>query len=370
MTERPRLALTMGDVAGIGPEIIARAVSEGALAAVCRPIVVGHPELLHRAAQLIGCELDFAVVDDPASAPSDRVACWNPGGADVLTVEPGRIQAAAGKAAYEYLAAATRAALAGTVDALVTAPLHKEALRLAGVKHPGHTEILAEECGVRESAMMLYLPAGSAVHGPHGLGVAHVTLHTSIHSVPSLLTTPKIADTIRLLDGFLRRLCVGWAVPTTDSFRVRGGHSPPYTEGTTINLPRIGVCALNPHAGEHGLFGDEEARLIEPAVNEARAAGINVFGPIPADALLRRAVAGEFDGVVAMYHDQGHIALKLIGWDQAVNVTLGLPIVRTSPSHGTAFDIAWQGRARADGFLAAAHVACQLIESESRSRQR
>jgi 4-hydroxythreonine-4-phosphate dehydrogenase len=129
------------------------------------------------------------------------------------------------------------------------------------------------------------------------------------------------------------------------------------------------VCALNPHAGEHGLFGDEEARIIEPAVKQTRAEHIDVAGPIPADALLRRAVAGEFDGVVAMYHDQGHIALKLLGWDQAVNVTLGLPIVRTSPSHGTAFDIAWEGRARADGFMAAARVACQLVESEARVRE-
>jgi 4-phospho-D-threonate 3-dehydrogenase / 4-phospho-D-erythronate 3-dehydrogenase len=161
-----------------------------------------------------------------------------------------------------------------------------------------------------------------------------VTLHTSIRSVPGLLTESRVAETVRLLDRFLRDL---------------GGE------------PRIGVCALNPHAGEHGLFGDEEATIIAPAVARCRAEGINATGPIPADALLRRAVAGEFDGVAAMYHDQGHIALKLIGFDRAVNVTLGLPIVRTSPSHGTAFDIVGQGKANPEGLLAAMRVACRLV---------
>ena len=182
--------------------------------------------------------------------------------------------------------------------------------------------------------MMLYLPPGEPLRGPFGLGVAHVTLHTSIKSVPGLLTTPHIEETIHLIDRFLKRVgCVS---------------------------PRVGVCALNPHAGEEGLFGDEEATLIAPAVEAARLAGVLASGPIPADALLRRAVHGEFDGVAAMYHDQGHIALKLIGFERAVNVTLGLPIVRTSPSHGTAFDIAWQGHARADGFIEAVRTAAML----------
>jgi 4-hydroxythreonine-4-phosphate dehydrogenase len=337
----PRLALTMGDVAGIGPEIIARALMEGELTSFCQPVVVGHPELLRRALRQIGGTLEFTTVDQPRDVGTESIACWNPGGDDVLNVVPGEIQAAAGKAAHDYLIAATRVALARDFDAITTAPLHKEALRLAGISHPGHTEILAAECGVREVAMMLYLPPGQAVRGRRGLGVAHVTLHTSVRSVPELLSTPKIVDTIRLLYGFLTRLA---------------------------GPPKLGVCALNPHAGEHGLFGDEEARLIEPGVAQSRAEGLDVTGPIPADALLRRAVAGEFDGVVAMYHDQGHIALKLIGWDLAVNVTLGLPIVRTSPSHGTAFDIVGRGMARAEGFVAAARVACQLANSASRVR--
>lgn len=345
--QRPRLALTMGDVAGIGPEIIARALTEGHLASFCQPLVVGHPEWLRRGLQTVGRSVPVVEVAAPAEGfGGEAVTCWNPAGDEVLGVTPGQVQAAAGRAAYEYLVAATRAALRGEVDALTTAPLHKEALHLAGVSFPGHTEILAAECGVREVAMLLYLPAGSAVRGPRGLGVAHVTLHTSLRSVPELLTTPRIVETIRLLDGFLRRL-----------------PAPPgsITTPTAAEFPRLGVCALNPHAGEQGLFGDEEARVIAPAVKLARQTGVNVEGPLPADALLRRAVAGEFDGVVAMYHDQGHIALKLVGWDQAVNITLGLPIVRTSPSHGTAFDIAGRGLARADGFLAAARVACWLV---------
>lgn len=345
---RPRLAITLGDVAGIGPEIVVRAVASPDVRTWCRPVIIGHPELVRRTARRIGIDL---ALEEHESVSDDRIVCCNPGGDDVLNVVPGQIQAAAGQAAYDYLVAATRATLRGEFDAIVTAPLHKEALHAAGVTSPGHTEILAAECGVREVAMMLYLPAndGSSLApsppqtGARGqnqiptlansLAVAHVTLHTSIRSVPGLLSQSRVADTIRFLDRFLRDL---------------GGE------------PRIGVAALNPHAGEHGLFGDEEGTIIAPAVDECRREGINATGPIPADALIRRAVAGEFDGVAAMYHDQGHIPLKLIGRDRAVNVTLGLPIVRTSPSHGTAFDIVGQGIANPEGLLAAMRVACRL----------
>jgi 4-hydroxythreonine-4-phosphate dehydrogenase len=182
--------------------------------------------------------------------------------------------------------------------------------------------------------MMLYLPAGDPIRSPNGLCVAHVTLHTSIASVPGLLSTDAVGETIELVDAFLRRI----------------GCDP----------PRIAVCALNPHAGEDGLFGDEERRIIAPAVKAAREAGRNAAGPFPADTLIRRAVRGEFDGLVAMYHDQGHIAFKLIGFDRAVNITLGLPIVRTSPSHGTAFDIAWTGQASAEGLIEAIRIAVLL----------
>jgi 4-hydroxythreonine-4-phosphate dehydrogenase len=336
-TKRPRLALTMGDVAGIGPEVIARALAAPEVAAIA-PVVVGHPEILRQALALVGSTRSVVEIDSLGAAlpESEAVACFNPGADDVLAAPRGRNDARSGDAAYECLVAATRAALAGEIDGIVTAPLSKAALHLAGHHYPGHTEILAEECGVRDFGMMLYLPRGP-VQSPYGLGVVHVTLHTSIRSVPELITTQGVREKIGLCDAFLREM--GCAEP------------------------RVGVCALNPHAGEEGLFGDEEARLIAPAVKAARAAGIAATGLLPADTLLKRAVAGEFDAVVAMYHDQGHIALKLIGFETAVNVTLGLPIVRTSPSHGTAFDIAWRGEARAAGMIQAIRVAALRVRA-------
>ena len=338
--QRPRIAFTLGDVAGIGPEVVVRAVGDKRVREVCRPVVVGHPVVVARAMKLVGSSFDVVPVKslDEVDWSSPSIPCWNSSNDDVVHVPIGGIDARAGHAAYDYLVAATRAALRGEIDAITTAPLNKAALHAAGLAFPGHTEILAQQCGVQEFAMMLYLPPGEPLRGQFGLGVAHVTLHTSIRSIPELLSVHRIQETIQLVAGFLKR--VG------------------------CQAPRVGVCALNPHAGEEGLFGDEESTLIVPAVEAARQLGIDVTGPIPADALLRRAVQGEFDGVAAMYHDQGHIALKLIGFERAVNVTLGLPIVRTSPSHGTAFDIAWQGRARADGFVEAVRTAALLVQSK------
>lgn len=327
--------MTLGDVAGVGPEIVARAVSDPRVASWCQPIVVGHPEVFGRALRQIGSSLSVVEAESLAAASAhvqeQRVTVFNPTDDSVVDVPVGQLDARAGRAAYEYLVAAARAALRGDIDAITTAPLNKAALHLAGLQYPGHTEILAEECGITDFGMMLYLPAGGRVHSPQGLGVVHVTLHTSIRSVPDLITTAGVREKIGLIDGYLRRIgCV---------------------------TPRVAVCALNPHGGEAGLFGDEESRLIAPAVMAAQAAGIQVLGPLPADTLLKRAVAGEFDGVVAMYHDQGHIALKLIGFDTAVNITLGLPIVRTSPSHGTAFDIAGRNQADPQGLLQAIRIA-------------
>ena len=373
------LAITLGDVAGIGPEVVARACLSESLRECCRPIVVGHPEVLRRALALCGGGLEVREIDGPeaiASLPTaaDTVCCWNPAGDEVLRVPSGGIDRRAGAAAYECLVSATRVALAGQVDGVVTAPISKAALHAAGHHYPGHTEILAELCGVERYAMMLYLPpitpspprsggfqpprhittdsipAIASPHTdvphnalPHGLAVAHVTLHTSIASVPTLLTTAGIVDKIELTREFLERI--------------------------GCDSPRIGVCALNPHAGEEGLFGDEEDFMIRPAVEQATlvAPSARITGPVPADTLFRRAIDGEFDGVVAMYHDQGHIALKLVGFGRAVNVTLGLPIVRTSPSHGTAFDIAWRGVARAAGMVDAVRVATRLAETANQS---
>jgi 4-hydroxythreonine-4-phosphate dehydrogenase len=215
--------------------------------------------------------------------------------------------------------------------------LHKTALWRAGHHYPGHTELLAELCGIRDFAMMLYLPLESG----HKLGVVHVTLHMALADVFKHLTPAAISAKAKLIDGVMNVLI--------------------------DRQPRIGVCALNPHAGEEGLFGDEESRIIRPAIEQAKQSGLTIDGPFPADTLLARARDGEFDGIVAMYHDQGHIAIKLMGMHRAVNITLGLPIVRTSVAHGTAFDLAWQGRAQTTGMIEAIRVAARLACGKNRN---
>ncbi|MCA9075571.1 MAG: 4-hydroxythreonine-4-phosphate dehydrogenase PdxA [Planctomycetaceae bacterium] len=322
----PRLAITLGDVAGIGPEVVVRSLADENVRSCCQPVIIGDEQILQRTADRLGLTHALDGIDN--------VHVTVPG---LIDVPLGIVDARAGAAAFDCLSTTIDMALDGSVDGIVTAPLSKYALHLAGHDYPGHTEILAERCGVSEFAMMLYVPPSDIVRSPHGLAVAHTTLHTSIASVPRLLSKDRIADTIELTHNFLRR--VG------------------------CDSPRIGVCALNPHAGENGLFGNEEASIIAPAVESARQHNINANGPAPADTLIKRAVDGEFDGIVAMYHDQGHIALKLIAFGHAVNVTLGLPITRTSPSHGTAFDIAARFEADPTGMIEAIRVAAQLCQS-------
>lgn len=333
---KPLLAITMGDPAGIGPEVIVDAWSNPRIHAVCRPVVVGHPEILRRAVALLGSAQTIVEVDSPAAAEptNDEIPCVQAVSDDVLEVPPRVIDARAGQAAYDALVHATRWALNDDIEGLITAPLHKAALVQAGHHYPGHTELLAEMCGVDQFAMMLYLAQGRGVDGPHGLGVVHVTLHMALRDVFAHLNQKVIEEKIVLADTALRAL--------------------------GCPRPRIGVCALNPHGGEERLFGDEEPTLIAPAVESARKMGFDAKGPFPTDTLMVRARGGEFDAVVAMYHDQGHIALKLLGMHQAVNVTLGLPIVRTSVAHGTAFDLAWQGTAESSGMVEAVTVAAQL----------
>ena len=360
---RPIIAITIGDVAGVGPEVIVRALLDPAILHVCRPFVIGDHIVLRQASkQLLKTEaLNFEKKTDlPLGRASlaqqcdthterQTVVCYNPVGDVAALAEHRRVSSSAGDAAFQYLNAAIDLAKAGVVDAIATAPLNKAALHAAGHHYPGHTEILAERCGVSDFAMMLHL-SESGIAGLrdlvgsgreqslHGLSIAHVTLHTSIASVPALLTTDGIAEKIRLVDGFLADI--------------------------GCDRRAIAVCALNPHAGEDGLFGDEERRIIEPAVRRFENHDINVSGPLPVDTLIHRAVAGEFDGVIAMYHDQGHIPVKLIGFDAAVNITLGLPIIRTSPTHGTAFDRAWDPASPADpaGMIAAILTAARLCK--------
>jgi len=329
------IAITMGDCAGIGPEIIAAAWEQLQTMPDCRVVVYGHPEVMRRAAGL-----------RKVSAEIDCVQCCSD---DVLDVLPGTIDARAGDAAYSAIRRAIDDAKNNVVDAVVTAPIHKAALHQAGHHYPGHTEIFAAQCGIKNYAMMLYLgPEGlrPPILGPYGLAVVHVTLHCAMKTVFEKITIESVLAKIELADGFMRRI-ISAAVCR-----------PP-----SAVLPRIGVCALNPHAGEEGLFGDEEIRIIQPAIKLATTQGLQVEGPKPADTIMIDAKAGNYDAVVAMFHDQGHIALKLLGMYRAVNVTLGLPIVRTSVAHGTAFDKAWQGVSEPGSLLEAVRVAVKLSES-------
>ncbi len=346
---RPLVALTMGDVAGVGPEIIARAWADPLLHALARPVLIGAPAVLARALATVGGQCRIVMIEDPREAHPDleTIPCvaLESGTCDLDSIAPGRVDVRAGRAAYQFLIAATDLALQGRIDAIVTLPLNKKALALAGVPHPGHTEILAERCGVREHAMMLYLEtAGETGRDARkrgvGLGVVHATLHVALKRVFELLTVEMVEAKIRLADAAMRPLT---------------GQAPPL----------IAAAALNPHAGEDGLFGDEETRIIQPAVARARASGIDVDGPHPNDTLFGRALAGEYDAVVAMYHDQGHIALKTAGFHRAVNVTLGLPIVRVSVAHGTAFDIAWRGVADPSSLIAAVRTAGRIVAGKA-----
>ncbi len=335
---KPLIALTLGDPAGVGPEIIAGAWTETVLHEWCRPVVVGHPEILRRAVALWQTGLEVVEVDTVSKArPSaGSIPCIRSGSDEAAQVKPGQIDARGGQAAYDALVAAAELALAGEVQAITTTPLHKEALHRAGHNYPGHTELLAKLCGVDDFAMMLYLGPDEQIISPAGLAVVHATLHIALRDVFAQLTTEEVLAKARLADRFMSRL--------------KGSR------------PRIGICALNPHGGEGGLFGDEEQRIIRPAVERGRDEGLLLEGPLPTDTLMVRARDGRFDAVVAMYHDQGHIALKLLGMHRAVNVTLGLPIVRTSVAHGTAFDIAWQRRAEVGSLLEALRVASQLAK--------
>jgi 4-hydroxythreonine-4-phosphate dehydrogenase len=328
---QPRLLFTLGDVAGIGPEIIARAWPN--LLDVCQPIVVGDPAWVQRALTLTHSAAQVCPVRhlQDANPTAERVPCLIASTQNLDQVQPGRVSAAAGKAAYDFLCAAIDQALAGTADGIVTAPLHKEGLRAAGLSYPGHTEILAQRTGTHSFAMMLY-GKGPAI--PSGLGVVHVTLHMALRDVFRQLSPDAILEKIRLVDRVMSQL--------------------------QKRRPRIGVSALNPHASDGGLFGDEEQTVIQPAVAAAQAEGRLVTGPWPGDTLFLRATQGEFDAIVAMYHDQGHIALKLLAGLHAVNISLGLPIVRTSVAHGTAYDIAGRGVADATGLVEAARVAARL----------
>ncbi|MBI2980245.1 MAG: 4-hydroxythreonine-4-phosphate dehydrogenase PdxA [Chloroflexi bacterium] len=329
--ERPIIAITMGDAAGIGPEIVVKALLSAEIYRICRPLVVGEGVIMQEAVKLVKRPLKLHSVKVTTEVKGQ------PGTIDLLDlhnlergeVVPGQLCAPCGRASMEYIAEAARLALAGEVKALVTAPINKEATQQAGYGEVGHLEYLARLTDATEYATML-------VSGP--LRVVHLTTHHSLRQACDLVTKERVLARLKLTDYSFR----GWG----------------------IEQPRIAVAALNPHAGEGGLFGSDEAEEIEPAVVAARKLAIDARGPFPADSVFNRALGGEFDVVLAMYHDQGHIPVKVYGLERSVSVALGLPLVRTSVDHGTAFDIAGKGVASARSLEEAIRVAVRLNEEK------
>ncbi len=325
---RPILAVTLGDVAGIGPEITAKTLLlHPQLRAECIPIVVGDADVVRRAVALIGKDPSAVrVIDDPRKAANDaELVEVVQVGSSLDSVAYGKISPAAGDGAYRFVVEACALAKAGKVDAIVTAPLNKAAMHAGGHQWPGHTELLAHEFAVRNFSLVL--SAGE-------LYFFHLTTHVSLKEAVDRITAQRTDEILSLAGKFAKVL--GWE-----------------------NEP-IGLAGLNPHAGEGGLFGREELDVLEPAVARAKARGLNVIGPLPADALIPAAVRGKWRIIVACYHDQGHAPFKAVYGDDGVNVTVGLPVVRVSVDHGTAFDIAGQGIAREHSLVLSCRRAAQL----------
>jgi len=346
---RPLIAITMGDPAGIGPEIIAKALSDPQIYKACRPMVVGDSSAMRMGIEVAKSRLSIHKVRELAEAK------YRHGAIDLLdlaNIDPDRLvmgvpQAMAGRASVEYILRAADMALAGDVDAIVTAPLNKEAMNMGGYAYPGHTELLAEKAGTSNYAMML-------ISG--NLRVVHVTTHIPLRLVPERITKERIVATVEVAYDAARKL--------------------------GIEAPRIAVAGLNPHSSDGGLFGDEEKTKIEPAIAEIRMRGLNVDGPVPPDTVFGKALGGLYDVVVAMYHDQGHIPVKLAGfrWDEAagewgdmagVNITVGLPFIRTSVDHGTAYGKAGrrEGTANPQSLKEAIQVAVQMAEARERFKR-
>jgi 4-hydroxythreonine-4-phosphate dehydrogenase len=307
------MAVTMGDASGVGPEIVLRRAAEGALRDGAT-VVYGDIDILRHGSELLGLAVPLRVVDEPAAVRPGELCVVDAGLLAAGDHRPGELDARSGSAARAYVTAATDAALAGDVAGIVTMPINKEATQLTDALFVGHTELIAERCGAPSVTMML------TADTPHGaIAVTHVSTHCSLREAIERVRCDRVLEVIRLT----HRALLGY-----------------------LDAPRIAVCGLNPHAGEHGLFGSEDADHISPAIASARDEGIDASGPHPADTVFFQAVHRDrYDAIVVMYHDQGHAPMKLMAFDTGVNVTLGLPIIRTSVDHGTAFDIAWTGQA-------------------------
>jgi len=332
---KPLVAVTMGDAAGTGPEIIAKALIDRDATAGCNVVVIGDAGVMRAAVEITRSPIKIRGIK------STEEAAFAPGVIDVIDLKNidlthlmrGCVDPMAGKAAYEYIKLAAGLALTGKIDAIATSAINKDALNKAGYHYPGHTELLAELCGVKDVVMML-------VSGK--LRVMHVTTHVSLENAIKLVTPERILVLLKITDNALKQL------------------------GITRRL--IAIAGLNPHAGEDGLFGDEEIKYISPAIETAKRQGFNVTGPLPPDSIFFRAAQGEFDAAVAMYHDQGHIAVKMLGIDEGVNVTLGLPIIRTSVEHGTAFDKAGKGTASPKSLIEAIKLAGVMSRNKNAAR--
>lgn len=338
---KPLIAVTLGDIAGVGPEIVAKALADPQVRRRCRPAVFGPAKPLARALAQYGPGVRSERVDSAAALAGwdferavpvvDDLAVQAPCYRDTL----GKIDPAAGRASHAAVVAAIDACLAGHVHAMVTAPIHKKAWAAAGVPHPGHTEVLAERTGAKRVVMMLA--------GPR-LKVTLATIHVPLRQVFDALTPERL----RMV-----------AEVTAEAMPLLG-----------VRRPRLAMAGLNPHAGEGGLFGDEEIRVIGPAVAAAREAGIDIVGPLPADTVFAQAKGGAFDAVVALYHDQGLAAVKTLDFERTVNITLGLPIIRTSVDHGTAFDIAGKGVANPRSLIEAIAWAVRMARNRDRGAAR
>jgi 4-hydroxythreonine-4-phosphate dehydrogenase len=320
-----KLALTMGDPGGVGPEIVIKALYSSEVRYYCAPIVIGDRIVIEEALNLLKLPLTLRIIKSPEES---QPALGSINLIDVRVMKKfkkGQPTAKSGRACVSYIKKAVELALNKQVHGIVTAPISKKALKMAGFAWPGHTEMLADLTNTKEYAMML-------VGGP--LRVILATIHVPLKSVPALITKDKVLKTIRL------------AMKACDVFGIKN--------------PKIAVAGLNPHAGEAGIFGDEEIKKIIPAVEAAKKEGIPVSGPYPPDTIFHKTYKGEIDIIVCMYHDQGLIPLKMIAFEEGVNVTVGLPFIRTSPDHGTAYDIAWKGVASPTSMIEAIKLAALL----------
>lgn len=335
---RPLIGITMGDPSGIGPEICVKALADSNVYNISRPLIIGDAKVIKKAADMFGSFQGINIIKDPraGSYVVGKIDVFDMESIDLNELMPGKVSAASGKAAFLAVKKVIELAMAHKIDATVTGPINKESVNLAGYHFAGHTEIYAHFTDTKEYTMLL---------AEGNLRVVHVSTHVSLRKACDLVTKERILSIIAMADAACR------------SFGIKS--------------PRVGVAGLNPHAGENGLFGSEETDEIIPAIAEAVKKGINANGPVPADTLFSKAKGGMYDIVVAMYHDQGHIPLKLTGftWDESknqwealngVNITLGLPIIRTSVDHGTAFDIAWSGIARPNSMLTALGYAVRM----------